>query len=157
MSKIPEKYSARLENRMTASPESVTRDAQSMARTLSQTFGHGLCVKEVLHRLARLLKITERQAKSLFYGEWEKLPAYVYLRLTEAYRSNLERAARQAEHKAAIYRALSHEWDELCAQDTYACALTASDGEQNMRSVQPLPSSILETASRPSQTGSSAA
>lgn len=124
MSKIPEKYSARLENRMTASPESVTRDAQSMARTLSQTFGPGLCVKEVLHRLARLLKITERQAKALFYGEWEQIPAYVYLRLTEAYRSNLERAARQAEHQAAVYRALQDQWNDPC--DPFSCGASAT-------------------------------
>lgn len=142
---------------MMHSPESVTHNAQSMARTISETFGQGLGVKETIFRLARTLKLTERQAKSLFYGEWERIPAYVYLRLEQAYRSNLERAARQAEHKAAVYRALSNEWDELCAQDTCACASTASDGERSMRSVQPLPLSALATGSQPSRTGSSAA
>lgn len=111
LSRILKKLSGKLENSMT-SPEIVTLKAQEMARTLAGTFGPGLSVKELIARLSRLLNITFRQAKSLFYGEWQTMPAYVWIRLEHAYRTNLKRAAERADHQAALYRALNDEWND---------------------------------------------
>ncbi|QHC34136.1 MULTISPECIES: hypothetical protein [Komagataeibacter] len=130
MSKKLEINSASLEKREMLTAETVTQNAQTMARTLSETFGRGLGVKEIIHRIARLLRVTDRQAKGLYYGEWERIPAHIYLRLVDAYRKHLARAERQAEHQAAIYRALSQEWNDTWG-DTSSCgALPSPDGGQ---------------------------
>ncbi|MBO1325367.1 hypothetical protein K2X14_11490 [Acetobacter sp. TBRC 12305] len=106
-----ENRSTSLENCPMQTAEAVTRDAQTMARTIARAFGASRSVKEIIHHLAGVLRVTERQAKSIYYGEPHAIPAHVFLRLLAAYRNNLERLQRQAEHQAAMYRTLNNEWE----------------------------------------------
>lgn len=112
MKKNLENRSAILEKRPMHMTNSVTQDAQTMARTIVKTFGAGLGVKEIIHRLATVLKISDRQAKSIYYGEPITITAEVFLRMLAAYHHNLGRLQEKAEHEAAIYRALNDEWEE---------------------------------------------
>lgn len=111
MNRILEKRSAILEKCPMQAADAVTQDAQTMARTIAKTFEPSLGVKEITHRLAVLMKISDRQAKSIYYGEPITIKAEVFLRLLAAYRKNLARLQKRAEHEAAVYRALNDEWD----------------------------------------------
>lgn len=112
MKRVLENRSAILEKRPMHMTDSVTQDAQTMARTIAKTFGAGLGVKEITHRLAGILKISDRQAKSIYYGEPVTITAEVFLRMLAAYHRNLGRLQQRAEQEAAIYRALNNEWEE---------------------------------------------
>ncbi|NHN93768.1 hypothetical protein GVI59_17825 [Acetobacter sicerae] len=92
--------------------EAVTQDAQTKVRAICDAFGRNLCVKEIISRLARLLSITDRQAKSVYYGEWQMMPAFVYMRILTEYRSTLKRLEKRAEQEAAMYRALNQEMEQ---------------------------------------------
>ena len=112
MKNMLENRSAILEKRPMHMTDSVTHDAQTMARTIVKTFGADLGVKEIIHRLASVLKISDRQAKSIYYGEPITIKAEVFLRMLAAYHRNLGRLQEKAEQEAAIYRALNDEWEE---------------------------------------------
>lgn len=92
--------------------EAVTQDAQTKVRAICDAFGRNLCVKEIIARLARLLSITDRQAKSACYGEWQMMPAFVYMRILAEYKSTLKRLEKRAEEEAAMYRALNQEMEQ---------------------------------------------
>ncbi|GAN66881.1 MULTISPECIES: hypothetical protein [Acetobacter] len=111
MKDILENRSKSLEKRPMQMTESVTRDAQTMARTIVKTFGVGLGVKEIIHRLASALKISDRQAKSIYYGEPITITAQLFMRMLAVYQANLGRLQKKAEHEAAVYRALNDEWE----------------------------------------------
>ncbi|GEN63171.1 hypothetical protein [Acetobacter oeni] len=129
-------FSARMEKQMT-SAEAIAADAQKKARAIADGFGHRLPVKQIFHRLARLLSVTERMARSIYYGESLNLPAHVYLRLVSEYRSTIRRLEEKARHEAEIYRALSKEWDDACERDFSDGALRASGSEQRGSSRKP--------------------
>lgn len=112
MRNILENRSKILENCPMTMTNSVTHDAQMMARTIVKTFGPGLGVKATIHRLARVLNISERQAKSIYYGEPITITAQIFMKMLAIYQETLGRLQKKAEEEAAIYRALNNEWDE---------------------------------------------
>lgn len=107
-----EKFSATAEKGGHMSPDAVARDCQGMLRQMGAALAPSAGQKERFHQMARHIGgLTDGQVKRLFYGEWAVIPAHVFLAVRNAYRQHLERAARRADHDAAVFRVLQAEWD----------------------------------------------
>lgn len=151
-----EKFSARAESH-DMTPDAVALNVQGMVQKMAEMSGSCASTKESFNRLSRLTGLTCGQIKRLWYREWSVIPTHIFLSIHAAYRQSLGRAARQAEHQAAVYRALNDEWNDLWDRDSHACASSGSAGEQSAPSVPLLPSSTSGTGSALSLTASNAA
>lgn len=136
MSTQTEKFSPRAENSvMTPSADAVSLEIQETLHEMADAHAPREGLKQVFLWLSRQTGLTSGQVKRLWYAEWSVIPAHVFLAVRNAYRRNLERAAKQAEHRAATYRALSKEWDDLCENGYCANASIRSDGERKSQFV----------------------
>lgn len=139
MSAQREKFSVRAERVEMNTPEAIASNVQANLHAIAGTFGARVGLKEVFSRLSLHTGLTAGQVKRLWYGEWHVIPAHVFLAVQKSYRKHMERAERQAEHQAAVYRALSNEWDELWG-DTSSCGAQPSpDGAPAAHSAEPSP------------------
>lgn len=130
MSAQREKFSVRAERVEMNTPEAIASNVQANLHTIAGTFGARVGLKEVFSRLSLHTGLTAGQIKRLWYGEWHVIPAHVFLTVQKSYRKHMAHAERQAEHQAAIYRALSQEWNDTWG-DTSSCGVLPSpDGGQ---------------------------
>ncbi|WP_308718974.1 hypothetical protein [Komagataeibacter xylinus] len=122
-----------------STPEAIASNVQANLHVIAGTFGARAGLKEVFSRLSLHTGLTAGQVKRLWYGEWSVIPAHVFLAVQKSYRKHMERAERQAEHQAAIYRALSTEWDEQWSDTSSYDAQPSPDGAPAAHSAAPSP------------------
>lgn len=130
-----ENRSAVAERGVRMSPDVVARDCQSMLRQMGAVLAPDAGQKEKFHQMARQIGgLTDGQVKRLFYGEWAVIPAHVFLAVRNAYRHHLERAARRADHDAAVFRALQKEWDQQWDDFSSCASVSGSPDEKRAAS-----------------------
>ncbi|QOF94246.1 hypothetical protein IFJ82_09810 [Novacetimonas hansenii] len=115
-------------------PEAIATNVQANLHAIAGTFGARAALKEVFSRLSLHTGLTAGQVKRLWYGEWHVIPAHVFLTVQKSYRKHMARAERQAEHQAAIYRALSNEWDDTWGDTSSLDVPPSLDGERSAHS-----------------------
>lgn len=96
-----EKSSVRREFKMNA--DDVIRDAQSMLKVMVEA-NHGKSVKGALRDVSLQTSIPNNQIKRLYYGEWQNIPAHIFLNLRSSYQKYITKAIKNAEHQQMLFR-----------------------------------------------------
>jgi len=130
-----EKFSVRAERCVMSASDAVANNVQAWLRAIAETLGR-VSLKETFNHLSKQTGLTLGQVKRLWYGEWNVIPAYVFLAVANAYKSAISRAVAYADHQRAVYAALSKEWDDTWGDTFSSCAPTGSENGQSLPSTE---------------------